>query len=117
MIDTPTQHVQELAESAAGLTAIERLRLRDSLSQTALLDYTAREIRIHVDSEIELRTPTGPAVAARYVFRPLGHVRAFFDALTLYVVLNFLRRPLRFFGSIGLPIFVVGALVTIVLVI
>ena len=68
-------------------------------------------------AEIELRTPPGPATTARYVFRPLGHLRAFFDALTLYVVLNFLRRPLRFFGSIGLPIFVVGALVTIVLVI
>jgi len=53
--------------------------------------------------------------AARYVFRPLGHVTAFFDALTLYVVLKFLRRPLRFFGSIGLPIFLMGAIATAVL--
>jgi hypothetical protein len=68
-------------------------------------------------AEIELRVPPGPAGTARYVFRPLGHLRAFFDALTLYVVLNFLRRPLRFFGSVGLPIFVVGALVSIVLVV
>jgi len=31
-------------------------------------------------------------------------------------VLKFLRRPLRFFGSIGLPIFLLGTLATAVLV-
>ncbi len=53
---------------------------------------------------------------SRFVFKPLGHVRAFLDALMLYVVLKFLRRPMRFFGAIGLPILLVGLAVTTVLV-
>lgn len=52
-----------------------------------------------------------------FVFKPMGHLRAFFDALTLFVVLKFMHRPLRFFGSIGLPIFLVGASYTIWLLI
>ena len=55
--------------------------------------------------------------AAKYVFRPFGHLSAFFDALSLYVVLRFLRRPLRFFGAIGLPLLSLGALAMAVLVI
>jgi hypothetical protein len=68
-------------------------------------------------SEVELRSAATDtsASSARYVFRPLGHLTAFLDALTLYVVLKFLRRPLRFFGSIGLPIFLLGAISTAVL--
>lgn len=54
---------------------------------------------------------------AQYVFKPIGHVRALFDALALFVVLKFLRRPLRFFGAIGLPIFLIGGILTTTLVI
>lgn len=69
-------------------------------------------------SEVDLRSASaaGGSDSTRYIFRPLGHFRAFFDALTLYVVLNFLRRPLRFFGSIGLPILLLGALLTFILI-
>lgn len=68
-------------------------------------------------TEIEVQSAaTESGEPARYVFKPLGHVTAFFDALTLYVVLKFLRRPLRFFGSIGLPVFLLGAIATAVLV-
>lgn len=56
------------------------------------------------------------AVHTRFVFKPLGHIRALFDAVALYVVLKFLRRPLRFFGSIGLPILLLGLFATTVLV-
>ena len=49
---------------------------------------------------------------ARFIFKPLGHIRAFFDALTLFLVLKFLRRPLRFFGAVGLPIFIMGTAVS-----
>ncbi len=52
--------------------------------------------------------------AAKFVFKPFAHIRALFDALTLYVVLKFLRRPLRFFGAIGLPILLVGLAITMV---
>lgn len=54
---------------------------------------------------------------ARYFFKPMGHLRALLDALALYVVLKFLRRPLRFFGAIGFPIFLAGALFTTILVV
>lgn len=54
---------------------------------------------------------------AGYVFKPLGHMRAMLDTIALYVVLKFLRRPLRFFGAIGLPIFLIGAIMTTVLAI
>ena len=66
-------------------------------------------------SVTEVTVPSAPADtkgAATFVFKPMGHVRALFDAATLYVVLKFLRRPLRFFGSVGLPIFLLGVLIT-----
>lgn len=66
--------------------------------------------------EVEVRAGALDGVPARYVFKPLGHVRALLDVLALYVVLKFLRRPLRFFGFIGLPIFALGAFITFVLV-
>ncbi|MEM7709207.1 MAG: glycosyl transferase family 2 [Pseudomonadota bacterium] len=73
--------------------------------------------RGHSVSEVSVRpAPAGEGPSNAYVFKPLGHFRALFDALTLYVVLTFLRRPLRFFGAIGLPIFLVGAIVTAILV-
>ncbi|CTQ32712.1 glycosyltransferase [Jannaschia rubra] len=71
--------------------------------------------RGHSTSEVPVRPATEASDEGRYVFKPLGHLRAFFDALTLYVVLTFLRRPLRFFGAIGLPIFLLGTLATLVL--
>lgn len=68
---------------------------------------------------VEAPVSAAPASGDRskYVFKPLGHFRAFFDALALYVVLKFLRRPLRFFGAIGLPIFVLGTLATLALLV
>ena len=73
--------------------------------------------RGHVLAEAAVE-PASAASArdARYVFKPLGHMRALLDALALYVVLKFLRRPLRFFGAIGLPIFLVGTIMTAILV-
>ncbi|WP_299819329.1 glycosyltransferase [uncultured Jannaschia sp.] len=52
----------------------------------------------------------------RFVFRPVGHMRALFDAMALFVVMKFLHRPLRFFGAIGVPVFLVGLLGTVALV-
>ncbi|ETX12743.1 hypothetical protein OCH239_17395 [Roseivivax halodurans JCM 10272] len=41
-----------------------------------------------------------------------SHVAALVDMLSLYVALNFLKRPLRFFGSVGLPLMAIGAVTT-----
>ena len=64
-------------------------------------------------SEVPVRNPKLPdGVKAPYVFKPLAHVSALFDVMSLYVVLKFLRRPLRFFGAIGLPLILIGGAVT-----
>ncbi len=60
--------------------------------------------------------PAAEAEHSRFVFKPLGHLRALLDALVLYVVLKFLRRPMRFFGAIGMPILLLGLVVTATLV-
>ncbi|MEL6680645.1 MAG: glycosyl transferase family 2 [Pseudomonadota bacterium] len=52
-----------------------------------------------------------------YRFKPQAHVSAFVDMLSLYVGLKFLKRPLRFFGAIGLPLMMLGLLITAVLVV
>ena len=64
---------------------------------------------------VEVEVASAPADAegaAKFVFKPLSHVWALFDAIMLYVVLKFLRRPLRFFGAVGLPIFLLGTVIT-----
>lgn len=67
----------------------------------------------HTVTEIDVApAPQSAQGETKFVFKPLGHLRALFDALTLYVVLKFLRRPLRFFGAVGLPVFLVGAAIT-----
>lgn len=46
--------------------------------------------------------------APRRQLNPLSQLRFVLDILSCYVLLKFLRRPLRFFGAVGLPIFAVG---------
>jgi len=59
----------------------------------------------------------GGTTATPFMLRPAGRMSALLDALTLFVVLKFLRRPLRFFGSIGLPLLVVGSALTLWLIV
>lgn len=47
-----------------------------------------------------------------YKFKPNAHVGALVDVMTLFVGLKYLKRPLRFFGSIGVPLIIAGALLT-----
>ena len=56
-------------------------------------------------------------VPAVYRFTAQGHLGALIDMMTLFVGLKFLKRPLRFFGSIGSPLLVLGLLITAYLVI
>lgn len=72
--------------------------------------------RGHSVAGVAVPSSQANATLGKYVFRPAGHIRAALDALALYVVLKFLRRPLRFFGAIGLPLVVIGAAVTLMLV-
>jgi glycosyltransferase involved in cell wall biosynthesis len=64
--------------------------------------------------EVDVRP--GPAsVAVRR--NPFVYVGILFDILTLYVLLKFTKKPLRFFGSIGLLVLIPGLLFTAVLAI
>ncbi|MEM8848696.1 MAG: glycosyl transferase family 2 [Pseudomonadota bacterium] len=92
---------------------------RDTLDDVAafgvrqhFLPVIAAQRGHHVTEVATRPAPADQTSEAPYVFKPLGHMRALFDALTLYVVLTFLRRPLRFFGAIGLPVFLIGAIST-----
>ncbi|MCH9808239.1 MAG: glycosyltransferase [Alphaproteobacteria bacterium] len=62
--------------------------------------------------EVDLRAEAQSGKAAAYRFKPLAHIAAGLDVLSLFVVLKFLQRPLRFFGSIGLTLAAVGGLIT-----
>ena len=66
--------------------------------------------------EVPIAPPKSEQQATSFNFRPVGHASALFDAMTLFVVLKFLRRPLRFFGAIGLPILLLGTILTLGLV-
>lgn len=63
-------------------------------------------------TEAPVSPDPSPVAPPAYSFKPLGHISAFVDILTLYVGLKFLRRPLRFFGAIGLPLLLLGGLIT-----
>ncbi|MCR9089540.1 MAG: glycosyl transferase family 2 [Rhodobacteraceae bacterium] len=67
--------------------------------------------------EVPVRAAPKAATAQLYQFKPFAHVSALVDLLTLFVGLKFLKRPLRFFGSVGVPLIAVGTLMTLFLVI
>jgi hypothetical protein len=59
--------------------------------------------------EVEVRPgPAGIAVRRS----PFAYLGILFDILTLYVLLKFTKKPLRFFGSIGMLVLVPGLLFT-----
>jgi len=59
--------------------------------------------------EVEV-APGSAGVAVRR--SPLAYLGILFDILTLYVLLRFTKKPLRFFGSIGLLVLIPGLLFT-----
>ena len=61
--------------------------------------------------EVPLRpSPTQTDLKGFGRLRPGARLRLVLDACALYVVLNYIRKPIRFFGAIGLPILAVGVL-------
>lgn len=68
--------------------------------------------------EIAEGPPTGGGNGRRLGrLKPFARARLALDALALLVGLKFVRRPLRFFGAIGLPILLFGLVLTSVLAI
>lgn len=63
----------------------------------------------HPVPETEVMTGTGPGLGALNIG---GHYRAFVDMISLFVLLRFLDRPLRFFSALGLPLLAAGLIIT-----
>jgi glycosyltransferase involved in cell wall biosynthesis len=74
----------------------------------------AAERGFHV-AEVEVR-PSPPAAGAAPrqtgFSLLLSRLRLTLEALSLYVVLKFIHKPLRFFGTAGLPILLIGLIYT-----
>ncbi len=70
--------------------------------------YNVREVDVPVVRDTDAQ--------GVYKFKPNAHVGALVDVLTLFVGLKYLRRPLRFFGSVGVPLILIGGLLTAYLV-
>jgi len=61
---------------------------------------------------VEVPLPQSPADAGIRVYRPGVYLRRLLDILTVYFLFKFTRKPLRFFGLIGLGLFGTGFLIT-----
>lgn len=57
--------------------------------------------------EVDVRQQPDPA-ATRRSSGLLARLRLTFDILALFMVLKFVRKPLRFFGTLGLPVLLLG---------
>jgi glycosyltransferase involved in cell wall biosynthesis len=56
--------------------------------------------------------PTASGTPGLAGFSVLSRLRLALEALSLYVVLKFIHKPLRFFGTAGLPILLIGLIYT-----
>jgi hypothetical protein len=65
-------------------------------------------------AEIEVRggQPTEDSVRRFGGFSIPSRLRLAFEAISLFVVLKFIHKPLRFFGTAGLPILLIGLIYT-----
>ena len=65
-------------------------------------------------AEVEVRRgqPTEDSVRRFGGFSVLSRLRLAFEAISLFVVLKFIHKPLRFFGTAGLPILLIGLVYT-----
>lgn len=65
----------------------------------------------------ELDLLQSPKEKFRRVYRPGVYPRRLLDILTVFFLVKFTKKPLRFFGLIGATMFMLGAIITLYLVI
>ena len=68
-----------------------------------------------VVSEVDLRQ--SPRDRNEGVYGPRDYVRGFLDIFTVFFLVRFTKKPLRFFGMIGVTLFAIGSLLIVWLVI
>jgi hypothetical protein len=68
-------------------------------------------------AEVEVRrgAPTDDSARGLGWLRVLSRLRLLYEALSLFVVLKFIHKPLRFFGTAGVPILLAGLIYTAIL--
>lgn len=105
----------DLKDLACRVRACRRVVLEEAghlCTQQHFLPLVALERGFRI-REVEVRERRSGALASLVRrLHPFAWVRLSLDVLGLYVSLKFLRRPLRFFGAIGLPIFATGLIFT-----
>ena len=66
---------------------------------------------------LELEAPQSEKDAFRRIYSPGIYIRRMLDLLTVFFLIKFTKKPLRFFGLLGSGVFSIGAVVTLWLVI
>ena len=66
---------------------------------------------------VEMETPQSSSDAFQRIYAPGLYLRRLLDLLTIFFLVRFTKKPLRFFGLIGIFLFGVGTLATAYLVI
>jgi glycosyltransferase involved in cell wall biosynthesis len=66
---------------------------------------------------IEMDTPQSSSDAFQRIYAPGLYLRRLLDLLTIFFLVKFTKKPLRFFGLVGTSLFGVGLLATVYLVI
>lgn len=98
-----------------------RVGRREVMSRASELGVRVHFIPLIAASEgfrvTEIEVPTDTSAGDVYKFKAISHLSALTDILTLYIALKYLRRPMRFFGAIGVPMILLGFLFTSILVI
>lgn len=61
---------------------------------------------------VPVATAEGAVTPTLHRLNAASHLSALVDMISLYVALKFLKRPMRFFGAIGLPLLTAGFLFT-----
>jgi glycosyltransferase involved in cell wall biosynthesis len=66
---------------------------------------------------VEMETPQSASDAFQRVYSPGLYLRRLLDLLTIFFLVKFTKKPLRFFGLVGTSLFGVGLLATVYLII
>ncbi|MET0988833.1 MAG: glycosyltransferase [Steroidobacteraceae bacterium] len=114
------------------LSWITKVRVRDVgcgaralkrrvLEEIALYGDQSRFLPVLADRQgfkvVEIDVRQSPRDRFQGVYRPREYTRRLLDIFTVFFLVRFTKRPLRFFGMIGASMFILGVLVLLELVI
>jgi glycosyltransferase involved in cell wall biosynthesis len=99
---------------------VARALKRKVLEEIALYGDQARFLPVLADRQgfrvIEIDVKQSPRDRFEGIYRPREYTRRLLDIFTVFFLVRFTKRPLRFFGMIGASMFVLGIIVMLILV-